>query len=287
MALIVESSDDAIIAKTLEGTILTWNAAAERLYGYSAGEVVGSSVSILVPPESIDELPHLLARIRQGEQVAHYENYAGQERRPAHSGVSGSFAFERCPREHCRRLLPIARDITDRNRAEDAYAKVRLGYPRPIETTHDVVWAVDANGRITFLNQGEARRVYGRDPQEFPGAPFSTSLSRRSATSAGRIASSGRRRAGATTNRAPRAPRRRHAPLALIPVDRARDPQGRVSGFFGSSQNITEQRRAEEALRQSEKVRVEAEKLAATGRVAARIAHEINNPLAGIKNRFT
>jgi PAS domain S-box-containing protein len=116
LALIVESSDDAIIAKTSEGTVLTWNHGAERLYGYSAAEIVGSSFSILVPPESVDELPQILARIGRGERIAHYETTRiGKDGRriqvsltispltDAHGNIVGAST--------------IARDITDRKRA--------------------------------------------------------------------------------------------------------------------------------------------------------------------------
>ncbi len=117
LALIVESSDDAIISKTLDGTVLTWNAGAERLYGYSAEEAIGSSVSVLVPPECPDELPQILERIRRGERVAHYETtrISKDGRRmqislcvspltDKHGNVTGAST--------------IARDITDRKRHE-------------------------------------------------------------------------------------------------------------------------------------------------------------------------
>jgi diguanylate cyclase (GGDEF)-like protein/PAS domain S-box-containing protein len=66
---VVESSHDAIVAKTLDGIIVTWNAAAERLYGYTAAEVQGKSISVLVPPGHDDELPEILKRVRSGERV--------------------------------------------------------------------------------------------------------------------------------------------------------------------------------------------------------------------------
>ena len=73
LAAIVESSEDAIIGKTLDGTITSWNTGAERLYGYSAAEVKGRPISLLVPPENADELPSILRRIKRGEGVDHYE----------------------------------------------------------------------------------------------------------------------------------------------------------------------------------------------------------------------
>src|SRR3954468_9251441 len=73
LVAIVESSDDAIVSKSLDGTVLSWNAAAERIFGYSAHEVVGSPLYTLIPPELHDDERDILARIGQGEHIAHFE----------------------------------------------------------------------------------------------------------------------------------------------------------------------------------------------------------------------
>src|SRR5258706_7299790 len=70
---IVEFSDDAIVSKDLNGVIVSWNAGAERLFGYSAAEIVGQPVTVLIPPERLDEEPGTLARIVRGEHIDHYE----------------------------------------------------------------------------------------------------------------------------------------------------------------------------------------------------------------------
>ena len=74
LAAIVESSDDAIIGKALDGTILSWNAAAERMYGWSAPEVLGRRMSVIVPPEQARELETILERVGRGERVEHLES---------------------------------------------------------------------------------------------------------------------------------------------------------------------------------------------------------------------
>jgi PAS domain S-box-containing protein len=73
LAAIVESSDDAIISKTLDGRITAWNRGAEKVFGYSAAEIVGKLILVLLPPERIDEESDILARIRRGESVEHFE----------------------------------------------------------------------------------------------------------------------------------------------------------------------------------------------------------------------
>src|SRR5205807_830945 len=67
----VESADDAVIGKTLEGLITSWNAAATRLYGYAADEVIGKPIAMLVPPDGVDELAEILERLRRGEHIEH------------------------------------------------------------------------------------------------------------------------------------------------------------------------------------------------------------------------
>ena len=73
LAAIVESSEDAIVSKALDGTIMSWNAGAERMFGYSAGEMLGRHISILAPPERPCEVPAMLERIKLGERVDHFE----------------------------------------------------------------------------------------------------------------------------------------------------------------------------------------------------------------------
>lgn len=73
LAALVASSDDAIIGKNLDGAILSWNEGAEPIYGYSAAEAVGQSVAMLLPPDRADELAILLAKIKRGERVEHFQ----------------------------------------------------------------------------------------------------------------------------------------------------------------------------------------------------------------------
>jgi PAS domain S-box-containing protein len=117
MAAIVESSDDAIISKDLNGIIMSWNYGAERLFGYAAAEVIGKSVTILIPPGRADEEPYILERIRRGEKVDHYETV---RRRKDGSEVDISLTVSPV-RDKSGKVIgasKIARDISERKRAE-------------------------------------------------------------------------------------------------------------------------------------------------------------------------
>jgi PAS domain S-box-containing protein len=118
LAAIVESSDDAIISKTLEGVITSWNGGAERLFGYTAEEVIGKSITLLIPPSQIDEEPTILEKLRRGERIDHYETvrvrkdgtvlHVSLTVSPIKDGVGTIIGASK-----------IARDITQRKREEE------------------------------------------------------------------------------------------------------------------------------------------------------------------------
>ena len=117
-ASIVESSDDAILSKDLDGIIRTWNQGAERLFGYAAEEVIGQPITILIPPDRLDEEPGIIARLRRGERIDHYETV---RRRKDGSLVDISLTVSPV-RNGAGTIVgasKIARDITQRKRAEE------------------------------------------------------------------------------------------------------------------------------------------------------------------------
>lgn len=73
LSAIVDSSDDAIISKSLEGIITSWNKSAERLFGYTAEEAIGQSITMLIPTDRLDEEPRIISRLKRGERVDHFE----------------------------------------------------------------------------------------------------------------------------------------------------------------------------------------------------------------------
>jgi PAS domain S-box-containing protein len=117
LAAIVDSSDDAIIGKTLDAIIVSWNAGAERLYGYSATEVVGQPIAIIIPPDHPDELPSIMNRLKRGERIEHYET-----QRVRKDGTRLTVSLTISPiRDDTGTIVgasAIARDVTERRRVE-------------------------------------------------------------------------------------------------------------------------------------------------------------------------
>lgn len=124
LSAIVESSDDAIISKTLDGTITSWNRGAAMIYGYSEEETVGRSISMLVPPDRPNEIPDVLQRLRRGEKIDHYETV-----RVTKDGRRLDISLTISPLKNSAGAIvgasAIARDITERKRAEETLHRMR------------------------------------------------------------------------------------------------------------------------------------------------------------------
>jgi len=141
LAAIVESSSDAIIAKDLDGTILSWNTGAERLYGYASSEAVGRNISLLVPSEHSDEIPAILQRIKIGERIEHYETVRRRK-----DGQMVDVSITVSPLYDASGTITgasaIARDISDRRRTEAEIRMLNADLERRVtERTADLVAA--------------------------------------------------------------------------------------------------------------------------------------------------
>ncbi|HXC36139.1 MAG TPA: PAS domain S-box protein [Candidatus Acidoferrales bacterium] len=162
---IVESSEDAIISKDLNGIILTWNRAAEKIFGYTAGEAVGKPVTILFSPEAIDDELRILARIRTGESIEHYETV-----RKRKDGSLPDISLTVSPIKNSAGQVigasKIARDITEKKRAEAAAKK----YEAIVASSDDAIISKDLNGIIQTWNRG-AEKIFGYTAEEAVGKP--------------------------------------------------------------------------------------------------------------------
>jgi len=162
LAAIVESSDDAIISKNLDGVIQTWNAAAERVFGYRAEEAIGRPITILIPDDRPDEESEILARIRRGEPVDHFETV---RRRKDGSLIDISLTISPI-RDRRGRIIgasKIARDITERKLADARLLESERRLQELLAAVPAAIYTTDAQGRITYFNEA-AVELAGRRP---------------------------------------------------------------------------------------------------------------------------
>ncbi|MDQ7248005.1 PAS domain S-box protein [Dongia sedimenti] len=162
LAAIVASSDDAIISKSLDGIIQTWNGGAERIFGYTAQEAIGQPVSILIPQDRQNEEPQILARIRAGERVDHFETIRQRE-----DGRLIDISLSISPiRDEWGRIMgasKIARDITEKKEAEAKLRHNEQQLKDLLAAIPAAIYTTDAEGRVTYYNE-KAVELAGRVP---------------------------------------------------------------------------------------------------------------------------
>lgn len=152
LSAIVESSDDAILTKTLDGTVRSWNRAAERFYGYAAEEIVGRPISTIVPNDRMAELGELLAKIRRREHIQHFETV---RRRKDGRLVDVSLSFSPVALGDGGEpgVAVIARDITQRVRAERQVAASERRLSDMVNAIPQLVWTSAPDGRWDFVSE--------------------------------------------------------------------------------------------------------------------------------------
>ncbi len=244
LAAVVESSEDAIISKTLDGTISAWNAGAEKMFGYSSAEAVGKSILMLLPPERADEEAGILSRIRRGESVKHFETVrvrkGGQK-----IEVSATISPIRDSSGALVGASKIARDITDRKRAQEALHESEVRFQAMVNGIPQLAWMAEADGHIFWYNQrwydytgttSQEMEGWGwqsvHDPEVLPkvldrwreavanGTPFEMEFPLRGADGSFR--------------------------MFLTRVLPVKDSEGRVVRWLGTNTDISERKQAEE-----------------------------------------
>lgn len=167
LAAIVDSSEDAILSKTMDGNITSWNRGAEKLYGYTAEEVIGRHVSLLVPLDQPDEIPRIMNTLSHGEVIGHYETLRRKK-----DGTIIDVSLTISPVRDITGVIigasAVARDITQ----EKKLRMERAFLASIIDGSEDAILSKDLNGIILSWNRG-AERMYGYLQKEIIGKPVS------------------------------------------------------------------------------------------------------------------
>ena len=163
LAAIVESSDDAIVSKNLDGVISSWNGSAEKMFGYTAGEAIGQRITLIVPPDHRNEELTILDRLRRGERVDHFQTVR-MRKDGTTLDVSLTISPVKDAAGHVIGASKVARDVTENKRRERALAE----QARLLDLSTDAVFVRDSCDRVTYWNKG-AYELYGYSSEEALG----------------------------------------------------------------------------------------------------------------------
>ena len=284
LAAIVESSEDAIVSKTLEGIVTSWNKAAERIFGFTGLEMIGEPISLLVPPGRADEISDILERIRAGERAEHYKT-----KRQRKDGQIIQIALTVSPirnqRGHIVGASKIARDITETELASTALLEREAHLRSILDTIPDGMVVIDECGIIQSFSAAAERmfgftvdEVCGRNVSMLMPSPYQEShdgyISRYLATGERRIIGLGRvvtgqRKDGSTF------------PIELA-VGEVKAEGHRL--FTGFVRDLTERQRTLQRLQELQSELSHVSRLTEMGQMASALAHEINQPLTAATN---
>jgi PAS domain S-box-containing protein len=295
LAAIVESSGDAIVSKSLDGIVQTWNGAAQRLFGYLPEEIIGKPVTMLIPPEHLDEETMILERLRNGQPSVLIETVRlARDGRRIPVSVSVSPILDREGR--IVGASKILRDLTEIVAAREALAREKELLATTLASIGDAVIATDAKGLVTFMNP-VAETLTGWTGRDAAGHPLPEVF---------RIINEQTRKE--VENPATRSAREgvivglaNHTVLLSKtgeerPIDDSAAPiriaGGTIVGSVLVFRDVTQRRRIESDLHASrDRLREQADELRAADRrkneFLATLAHELRNPMAAITNSIS
>jgi len=282
LAAIVSSSDDAIVSKTLDGTITSWNAGATNILGYQADEMIGQPITRIIPPELHQEEKQILVRLHRGERIQHYETIRlAKDGRRVDISLTVSPLFNQSGK--VVGASKVARDITERKLAEQALRETTARLRTLTETAVDGVILIDARGVVLMFNPAceklfgySADTVIGENVKMLMPQPYRHEHDRYITnyrdTRDPKIIGSGRevmglRKDGSTF------------PMDLSVGEARQDGE---SIFVGIIRDLTSRKRTEAELEQARAELVRVARVTTLGELTAAIAHEVNQPLTGL-----
>lgn len=283
LAAIVESSEDAIYGRDLNDIVTTWNKAAEAMYGYTASEIVGRPISLIVPSDRVDEEADILDRIRRGERIVHFET----ERRSKDGRlipVSLSISPIRDSAGNIVGISKIARDQTEAHRARQKLERREAVLSSILETAPDALVVIDERGLIQSFS-ATAVRLFGFSQKEAVGrnvsvlmpSPYREAhdsyLARFLATGERRIIGTRRVIVGQRKDGS-------NFPIELA-IGEAKVPGERL--FTGFIRDLTEREARENRLAELQSELVHVSRLSELGQMASALAHEVTQPLAAME----
>lgn len=285
LASIVENTDDAVIGKRLDGTITVWNRAAARLFGYTAREMLGRNIRLLIPPERMHEEDYIIGRLKQGEHIEHY-----QSQRLAKTGKLIDVDLTVSPiRDEQGTLIgasKIARDISGQMRTESALRESESRFRQLADSMPQIVWVTRADGQVDYYNlrwyeytglpqipanveESYWRSVIHPDDSQKTRDKWMDAITR------------GQPHLDETRIREAATGEYRWHLVRGVPV---RDDDGKIVRWFGTCTDIEEIKRADERQKDQHSTLAHMERIRTMGQMASGLAHELNQPLGAILN---
>ena len=243
LAAIVDSSDDVIVSKTLDGIITSWNTTAERVFGYSAREAIGSHITLIIPKDRLPEEAEIIAHVKRGERIEHFDTV-----RQRKDGTLIDLSLTISPvRDSSGRVVgasKVARDITDRKRSERSTSLLAA----IVDSSDDAIISKTLDGIITSWNIS-AERTFGYRPEEAIGKHITLIIPRDRWDEEASIIE--RLRRGERVEHFQTVRRRRDTSLVdvSLTISPVKDSAGNIVGASKVARDITAQVRAAEALR--------------------------------------
>ena len=285
LASIVESSNDPIIALTMEGVITGWNKAAENLFGYSAAEITGRHITLLLPVDRVDEEQKLIARIARGEIVRHYKT-----QRRAKNGALKDVSISLSPiRDTAGTIIgasKIMEDITQQLMAEHKLRRLeadRSYLADVVESSNDAIIARSLDGMVVSWNKAAAR-MFGYTAAEIIGLPAARLVPPDRQGETERMFKKikpGDASVHFETVRQRKDGSEFQVSLTLSPV---LDAGGTLIGSSAILRDITEQKEADERLKGLQAELIHLSRWNTMGMMASTLAHELNQPLTASVN---